>query len=379
MAILALVPCLVHAQAGPRTDTPRAGTLRVTFEPVFTTWEREFTDDGHEQQIGTSLFSETHPPFVCTTVKGFRTCRYDFSPVFVREERRVTPLAVELGITDRIAVGVYLPLVRVNTRAGFQLDSAGNPGAPGAAQRLDSILTDTTYAFEPVVGTSRRDHFFAGDVEVNGKYRVLELHNYALSGAVVVRLPTGHLDSPNNLFDLSTGDHQTDIELQVAQELTLFDRVWLNALVRAGRQQPGTRDRRVGPQSVLLIPHAALATLNWDPGDYLAIDVAPMLRVSKVFGVGFTAGYWTQQRDRYTYRSPQDSIAVATRLGAPVSAAVLDAGTGLRWARLGFAMTYAASGREGSLSIEQTVSGSGGRVPVATVFRIVMRTSRWPF
>jgi len=379
LGALLLLPGLVRAQAGPRTDTPRAGTLRVTFEPVITTWEREFTDDGHEQQIGTSLFSETHPPFVCTTVKGFRTCRYDFSPVFVREERRVTPLAVELGITNRIAVGVYVPLARVNTRAGFQLDSAGNPGAPGAAQRLDSILTDTTYAFETVVGTSRRDHFFAGDVEVNGKYRVLESHNYALSGAVVVRLPTGHQDSPNNLFDLSTGDHQTDIEVQVAQELTVFDRVWLNALLRAGRQQPGMRDRRVGPQSVLLIPHAALATLNWDPGDYLAIDVAPMLRVSRVFGVGFTAGYRTQKRDRFTYRSPQDSIDVATRLGAPVSAAVLDAGTALRWTRLGFAMTYAASGMEGSFSIEQTVSGSGGRVPVATVFRIVMRTSRWPF
>src|SRR6266404_4231978 len=132
LAILALVPCLVHAQAGPRTDTPRAGILRVTFEPVITTWEREFTTDGHEQGIGVSLFSETHPPYVCSTVKGFLACRYDFTSVFVREERRVTPLAVELGITDRIAVGVYLPLVRVNTRAGFQLDSAGNPGAPAA-------------------------------------------------------------------------------------------------------------------------------------------------------------------------------------------------------------------------------------------------------
>ena len=379
VAILALVPCLVHAQAGPRTDTPRAGTLRITFEPVITTWERQFTDDGHEQPIGVSLFSETHRPYVCSNVNGFLTCRYNFTPVFVREERRVTPLAVEFGITNRIAVGVYVPLVRVNTRAGFHLDSLGNNGDTAAVRRLDSILTDTTYAFEPVVGTSRRDRFFAGDVEVSGKYRVLESHNYALSGAVVVRLPTGHQDSPNNLFDLSTGDHQTDIELQVAQELILFDRVWLNALVRAGRQQPGTRERRVGPQSLLLIPHAALATLQWDPGDYLAIDVASMLRLSKVFGVGFTAGYWTQQRDHYTYRSPQDSIDVATRLGAPVSAAVLDAGTALRWTRLGFAMTYASSGYEGSLSIEQTVSGSGGLVPVATVFRFVMRTSRWPF
>lgn len=378
-AIAFLAPRVAPAQAGPRTDTPRAGTLRVTIEPVITTWEREFTTDGHEQRIGTSLFSETHPPYVCLRVKGFLECRYNFTPVLVREERRVTPLALDFGITNRLAVGVWVPLVRVNARAGYQLDSLGNPGAPAAAARLDTILTDTTYAFEAVAGTTRRRHFFAGDVEVNAKYRVLESHNYALSGAVVVRLPTGHQDSPNNLFDLSTGDHQTDIEVQVAQELTLFDRLWLNALVRAGRQQPGTRERRVGPQSVLLIPHAALATLNWDPGDYLGVDIAPMLRFSKVVGVGFTAGYWTQTRDRYTYRSPQDSIDVATRLGTPVPAAVLDPGTALRWTRLGVAMTYASADVEGSFSIEQTVSGSGGLVPVATVFRIVMRTSRWPF
>ncbi len=131
VAILALVPCLVHAQAGPRTDTPRTGTLRLTFEPVITTWEREFTTDGHEQGIGASLFSETHPPYVCSSVKGFLTCRYNFTPVFVREERRVTPLALDFGITNRIAVGVYAPLVRVNTRA----DRSTGPCAAGGSSR----------------------------------------------------------------------------------------------------------------------------------------------------------------------------------------------------------------------------------------------------
>jgi hypothetical protein len=376
-----LLPVAARAQAGPRTDTPRAGHLRVTFEPVITTWDRQFTSTGggHEQRIGNSLFAETRPPFGCSVIGGVVVCRYNFTPVFVREERRVTPLALDLGITNRIAVGVYAPIVRVNTRAGYPLDSVGGVGAPEAAARLDSILSDTTYGFGPIRGTSRRRRFFAGDVEVHAKYRMIESRTYAMSGAVVVRLPTGHQDSPNHLFDLSTGDHQTDIELQMAHELTLFDRLWLNALVRAGRQQPGTRERRVGPQSVLLIPHAALATLNWDPGDYLAVDIAPMFRVGKDFGVGFTAGYWTQTRDRYTYRVAQDSIDVATRLGAPVSAAVLNAGTALRWTRLGVALTYATSDLEGSFSVEQTVSGSGGLVPVASVFRIVMRTSRWPF
>jgi hypothetical protein len=377
LGALLLLPGLVRAQAGPRTETPPAGALRFTFEPIITTWERDFVGN-RTRPVGASLYAETHPPLGCKPVGGFPVCRYDF-PVFVRAERRVTQFGLDFGITNRLVVGARVPLVRVNTRAGFRLDSLGGLRADSAAQRIDSVLQDTTYAFDPITGTSRRLRFFAGDIEVEAKYRILESHSYALSGALVVRLPTGHQDSPNNLFDLSTGDHQTDIEVQIAQELTLFNRLWLNALVRGGRQQPGTRARRVGPQSVLLIPHAALTTLDWDPGDYAAIDVAPLFRFSKEFGVGFTAGYYTQTRDRYTYRSAQDSTDLATRLGTPVSAAVLDAGTGIRWARLGVAMTYVGSGVEGSLSFEQTVSGSGGLVPVATVFRIVMRTSRWPF
>ncbi|PYO74113.1 MAG: hypothetical protein DMD64_05080 [Gemmatimonadetes bacterium] len=354
---LLLLPAAARAQAVPRTDTPRAGTLRFTFEPVITTWEREFIDNRHERRIGASLPAK----------------------VFVREERRVTAFAFDFGVTNRLAVSVYVPLVRVNTHATFPLDSAGQQAPDSAAQALDSLLQDTTYAFDPIVNTSRRLRYFAGDIEVLAKYRLLETHSYALSGAVLVRLPTGHEDSPNNLFDISTGDHQTDIEIQVAQELTLFDRLWLNGMVRLGRQQPGTRARRVGPQSTLLLPHAALATLAWDPGDYAAVDVAPMLRLAKHFGVGVTAGYWTKQRDHYRYRSAQDSIDVATRLGAAVNASVLDAGTGVRRTRLGVALTYLGSDVEGSLSFEQTVSAAGGLVPVATVFRIVMRTSRWPF
>ncbi len=356
LSVLLLLPAAARAQAVPRTDTPRAGTLRVTFEPVITTWEREFTDSG-ERRIGASLPAT----------------------VFVRAERRVIPLGLDFGVTNGVSVGVRVPAVRVNTRANFLLDSAGAPADTAAARRLDSLLQDTTYAFGPIIGTPRHLHHFAGDVELEVKYRLIESRAYALSGALVVRLPTGHQDSPNRLFDLSTGDHQTDVELQIAQELTLFNRLWLNSFVRLGRQQPGTRERRVGPQSVLLIRRAALATLNWDPGDYAAIDVAPMYRFSEVFGVGFTVSYWTQKRDRYTYRSAQDSTDVATRLGAPVSAAVLNAGTGWRWARVGAVMSYAAPDVEGSFSIEKTVSGAGGLVPVATVFRIVMRTSRWPF
>jgi len=356
LSALLLIPAAVNAQAVPRTDTPRAGTLRVTFEPVITTWDREFTTGGR-QAIGASLPAT----------------------VFVRKEQRITPLGLEFGITNRVSIGARFPLVRVHTRESYPMDSTGAPLDSAGAAQLDSLLADTTYAFAPIGDTPRNLHYFAGDFELEGKYRIIESHNFALSGALILRLPTGHQDSPNRLFDISTGDHQTDLELRFAQELTLFNRLWLNGSVRLGRQRAGTRERRIGPHDVLLLPHAALARLDWDPGDYAALDGAPMYRFTRNLAAGFTVGYYTQQRDRYTYRSAQDSIDVATHLGAPVSASVLDAGTAFRSTRLGVAVTYAAPGLEGSLSFEQTVSGAGGLVPVASVFRIVMRTSRWPF
>jgi hypothetical protein len=46
-------------------------------------------------------------------------------------------------------------------------------------------------------------------------------------------------------------------------------------------------------------------------------------------------------------------------------------------------MTYVAPDVEGSLSFEQTVDATaeeaGTRIPAASVFRLVMRLSRWPF
>ncbi len=342
-----LVAGAAASQAVPRTDTPRAGELRALFEPVISTWEREYTDGGR-RRIGASLPA----------------------PVFVHAERRVTTFGAEFGLTKRIAIAARVPLVRVYTRQSYTLDSANHPDSAGRS--LDSLLRDSTYGFAPLTDTPRRLRYFSGDAEIEGKYRILEMAHYALSAAFVVRLPTGHLDSPNYLFDIPSGDHQTDLEARVAQELTVANRLWLNTSLRLARQLPGTRERRVGPESELLVPRANTRLLDWTPGAYAAIDIAPMYRFAPMFGAGFTLGYWSKKRDRYAYRDSSDSIP-----GIPAS--ILDAGTAERWLRLGGAVTFRGADVEGSLCFEQTVSGAGGRIPAATVFRIVMKTSRWPF
>src|SRR2546422_5652743 len=86
-AVALFLPVMLPAQAVPRTDTPPAGKLRFTFEPVITTWEREFTGSGREQPIGASLPAK----------------------VFVHEERRGTPFGFEFWVNHHNAGRGFIP------------------------------------------------------------------------------------------------------------------------------------------------------------------------------------------------------------------------------------------------------------------------------
>jgi len=220
----------------------------------------------------------------------------------------------------------------------------------------------------------RNFRYRLGDVELAAKYRVLAGAHYAAAVQALVRLPTGAKDSASDLLRQSIGDHQLDLEGQLTQELSVGP-LWLNVAVRAGMQRPGTQVRRVAPWDAFLVPAAATADLRWDPGDYVGVDVAPLVRLASEFAAGFTAGYFTKARDHYAFQSTQDSVALATRMGFATPASVLDQGTAQRWLRLGFAVTYHAPSVEGGFSIEQTVSGAG-LVAGATVYRLVLRATR---
>jgi hypothetical protein len=244
---------------------------------------------------------------------------------------------------------------------------------------LDSLLADTAYGFAPIGDTPRLLRYFAGDAELSAKVRLgRPTGPYQVAGVFLIRLPTGHLDSPNDLFDIPTGDHQTDVEVRLLQELTVKGRLWLNLAIAGASQRAGARERRVAPEGVLLVPRAALARLNWKPGAYLSVDFAPLYRFNEHFAAGPTLSYFTKRRDRYQFMSAGDSVALATRLGAPRSASVLDAGTAERRLRLGGAVSYLGPWFETAFSVQQTVTAAGGFVPAATEFRLVLKWSRWP-
>lgn len=214
-----------------------------------------------------------------------------------------------------------------------------------------------------------------GDVELGAKYRFLAHEHYAAALQAILRLPTAGRDSDDDLLRQPVGDHVLAVEGRFTHELTVGP-LWLNVALHGGLQRHGTRVRRVAPPEAFLVPGTAAATLWWKPGDYAGVDVAPLLRLSREFAAGLTAGYYTKAQDQYGYLTAQDSTAVANRTGVPTPASVLDAGTGQRRLRIGFAVTYHAPTVEGGFSVEQTVSGRGGLVPATTLYRIVLRTSQ---
>jgi len=104
------------------------------------------------------------------------------------------------------------------------------------------------------------------------------------------------------------------------------------------------------------------------------VDVAPLVRLAPEFAAGFTAGYFSKARDHYAFQSPQDSVALATRMGFPTPASVLDQGTAQRWSASACG-DIPRPGVEGGFSIEQNRQRRWAR-PRGEVYRLVLRATR---
>ncbi len=509
-SVLALVPFLMlvgaavlSGQAVPRADLPPGGAVRLTIDPLISSWHEEVLNSSRRPMgwflSGDSVGGAQVPQLarlnqdlaIATSTSAVVT-NLGAAVLALRGERRVTPFGIEFGISDRFSLGVRVPLVRVQTRAGLTLDSTNsnlgvNPrgNVPGAdsiygaffgdfdaavtqlqqniqggsygcpaspqcamaqafADSAEAIrdalrraaygggpgdaapfLPTTTSAVGVALGTNltriqqqfavtwgvggfddpfllpgpratadsvqdmmaavppgftaarfrdtpSRLRFWLGDVEVEARFRAVHSKAYTATIGAMARLPTGHPDSPHDFVDLSAGDAQLDLEGQLTQELRV-GRLWLNAAARLGVQTPGERERRVGPVTDILLPRAATAVLEWDPGDYFVLDVAPLYRFNPYFAAGLTFGWSTQGEDRYTYRSAQDSVAIETAMGVPLAASLLNAGTDISRVRLGGAVTFTGPVFEGSFVFEKVINASGGWTPAQTRVRLVMR------
>lgn len=216
-----------------------------------------------------------------------------------------------------------------------------------------------------------------GDVEAAASFQIADRPRFRSQAGILVRLPTGSVDSKDNLIDIGTGDHQLDIEFATRNDLVVNGRFWVHAGARFGIQLADELDRRVSPANLPWAPVSSTARVKRDLGDYVAIDVVPNWQLDDAFSVGIGWHWFRQGETVFEYADPAD----LSRIGLPAS--VLGQETRVNRTRIGAGVTFStlsryAVGRASlpytvTASFQSTFRGDGGNVPQAGVFHLTIR------
>jgi hypothetical protein len=225
----------------------------------------------------------------------------------------------------------------------------------------------------------------AGDVEVSATARLLDGgardstgaatgFTYRVLGTFLARLPTGLTDHPDVFLDVGTGDGQTDLEGRLLGQLTISARLGIQAGARYGTQRPRRLLRRVAPPELVLAPLATRHLVEWTPGAYFGVEVAPALRISDELTVSAEYRAFRKYRDRYEL--------AGSSVGASVDPAVLEIESGATLHEVGGALRFDALARglrpgvrplQLSLRWLRAVAGGGGQTPVTTQVELGVR------
>jgi hypothetical protein len=227
-----------------------------------------------------------------------------------------------------------------------------------------------------------------GDVEAHATLRLLESRSgatlaeppnvsYQLGVGALLRLGTGEVDDPNVFLDLGAGDGQTDLEARVFGNLRVGS-VGLWGEARYGMQRPRTVIRRVGPPDLVLIPLVNLASVEWSPGDYLELQLAPRGHLSPELAVSASYRLFHKGQDTFTRLSALPPAPDTTPVPSPPifpDVDVLATGTEQTLHEAGVGLLYstlapARSGRasiplEGHLEARWPFAGKGLSAPRA--------------
>lgn len=241
-----------------------------------------------------------------------------------------------------------------------------------------------------------RTRLTLGDVEVGLRLRFIDTFgkrearrfvprgvNLRSTVAGTFRVGTGHVDAPNDLLDVGTGDGQNDIEVASLTDVLFGPRAWVSLAARYGRQLADEQELRVPPAAGggAYLPAYTLQRVGRDLGDYVQIEATPRVALGTAFAVEARYSYRRQQADRYTGTFPV-ADPLGGSAGLVLDAGALDDRVERREQRVGGGVTYStyaayARGRarlplELSLSYLRAVTGQGG-VPALGVTQLQLR------
>ena len=224
---------------------------------------------------------------------------------------------------------------------------------------------------------------YLGDVELGAAFAWLERRpasGLAFRSVIqgTVRLRTGRLDLPQNFFDRSTGDRQSDLQADLVTDV-LSGGFGARITARYVHQLPGRVTSRITPPDQPIAPASTTAELERDPGEIVELGIEPFIRIAPTLALVAGVRRWSKGADSYTYTRSQppieglspDLLAIGSRENATLLSASLSfAHPGIRKdGTIGLPM-------DAALRWERVIGSSLGRVPQRHTVAVQLRLDR---
>jgi len=265
------------------------------------------------------------------------------------------------------------------------------------ADGLDNLLVGDGFLYRQGL-ESYEGLWQLGDMELHAALRLLEGAVRDSAGAPVrlrwllgvegrLRLPTGTTDDPDLLLDVGSGDGQTDVEGGAFAHLS-WGRWAASVEGRLGRQRSTILPRRVAPPHEVLVPLSSRRSVEWTPGGYVLLSVAPRFHLTPELALMGVYRYASTSAAEYREvgNVPADDAGFQGYLGPSWGADVLglesertvhEIGAGLAYSTLeAWGDGRTSSPVELSFSVRSAVSGAGGLTPKGLTLRLGIRLYR---
>lgn len=172
--------------------------------------------------------------------------------------------ALEYGYSKRLTLGIRVPVVRRNVDATFEAISINN--ASVISQKVGSgISADVKAGLDQLSATQFDTAFYSsalfeskgykapgsfdktelGDIEIGGKYKVIEEPQRSVSTQIGVRLPTGSTPAIDDLFDKGTGSGAWGVGALYFHNYRPTKSLDFGAMAKVIYNLPDTRQRAV--------------------------------------------------------------------------------------------------------------------------------------
>lgn len=183
-------------------------------------------------------------------------------------------LAYMYGVTDKLSAGISVPYLTMNQKIKARLDSSGATvgknagfacGAPFCPMSVPGTVALTTEDIQSLLGKGldvngdgtvdipgygyKRFGDWSGsglgDTDVGIRYQYLKTEDWRAAFMVGATLPTGKVNNPDDLTDLTFGDGQYDLLLRLNNDYTGIKDLILDGTIKYDIQLPDHQTLRV--------------------------------------------------------------------------------------------------------------------------------------